>query len=160
MPNFTNPPFYLGHHCLKMYIVLTHCPFPPENFKEIYFYFYLHVCVSVSLFFRPKEDVRSPGAGITAPQCGCWELNSLFLEERCTLLTAEPSLQQWSRLFISEYEGSCHMFSSVAVAKFSFSSSYSFCGIMIWGAEVAFLCYWVHCMVTTFWLENSSRVSV
>lgn len=126
MPNFTNPRFYLGHRSARMYIVLTHCPFPPENFKEIYFCFYLLVCVSVSLYFRPEEDVGSPGAGITAPQWGCWKLDSLSVEEQCTLLTAEPSLQQCSLLFMSEYKGSCHMFSSVAVANFSLFPSYCF----------------------------------
>lgn len=46
--------------------------------------------------WRPKEDVRSPGTGVTdshEPSWGCWESNPDPLEEQPVFLTTEPSLQ-------------------------------------------------------------------
>ena len=33
------------------------------------------------------------------PPCGCWELNSIPLEEQSVLLTTEPSLQSQQKAF-------------------------------------------------------------
>ena len=46
--------------------------------------------------WRPEEDVRSSGIGVTDGDelpCGCWESNLDPLEEQPVLLTIEPSLQ-------------------------------------------------------------------
>ena len=57
--------------------------------------FYLHVYL---------DEVRSPGTGVSNScelPCGCWELNPDTLEEPPVLLTAEPSLQPQSQVFLN-----------------------------------------------------------
>ena len=50
--------------------------------------FFLHICL--------HEGVRSAGTGVTESwelPCGCWELNSVPLEEQPVFLTTESSVQ-------------------------------------------------------------------
>ena len=43
--------------------------------------------------FTHQKSALDPIKDGCEPPCGCWELNSVPLEEQSVLLTAEPSLQ-------------------------------------------------------------------
>lgn len=92
--------------CLYQFWVHTHmrvyvceCPVRANAClgAQMYMCVYVRVCVFTCV---PEEALIPQNWNYDCePFCGCWEPNSGPLQEQSVLLTAEPSLQPWSRVF-------------------------------------------------------------
>ena len=57
-------------------------------------YLHVYICTMyVPSVFRGQESASYPNTDGCELLCGCWELNSVPLEEQSVLLTTEPTLQ-------------------------------------------------------------------
>jgi hypothetical protein len=60
-------------------------------------YLFIICKYTVAVFRHWRRDLVTDGC---EPSCGCWDLNSVPLEEQSVLLTTKPSLQPASAFLI------------------------------------------------------------